>query len=301
MQTGYVFDIQRFSLHDGPGIRTTVFLKGCPLHCRWCHNPEGIDPRPQLRVLHSVCTRCGCCLPACPQGCHALEGEERRFNAEHCTRCGRCIEACPMRALEMVGKLMTSEEVIAVVRRDIPFYQQSGGGMTLSGGEPMAQPRFTHELLRLARTEGISTALETSACAPWPVLEEILDEVDLFLVDLKHTDSAHHRQLTGMPNEEILSNIRRLIVSGQPLTLRIPWVPTENADPTFLDNLLAFLGELPTPPPLQFMLFHRLGIGKWHDLGGISPISKDIPAATEEDVAPWASRLRAAGYEVKVG
>jgi len=298
---GWVFNIQRFSLHDGPGIRTTVFLKGCPLRCQWCHNPEGLTAQPQIRLTANLCTRCGRCVAACEQGGHAVTAEAHLLHLEPCTRCGRCVDACLIGALEMVGKRMTVEDVLAVVRRDIPFYEQSGGGMTLSGGEPLAQFAFSKALLEAARTEGMHTAIETSALTAWEKLAELAPLVDLFLVDLKHTDDACHRQLTGVSNAQILDNIRRMAERDWPMLLRIPWVPTRNAEESFLTGLRAFLTALPHSPTVEFMPYHRLGIGKWSGLGGESTMPAELPAAKAEDIAPWAEALRADGVTVKVG
>lgn len=298
---GWVFNIQRFSLHDGPGIRTTVFLKGCPLRCQWCHNPEGLEALPQIRVTVNLCTRCGRCAAACELGGHEVSADAHLLHLEPCTRCGKCVEACVVGAVEMVGKRMTVEDVLAVVRRDIPFYEQSHGGMTLSGGEPLAQFAFSKELLATAKAEGMHTAIETSALAAWERMEEIAPLVDLFLVDLKHTDDARHRALTGVSNERILANITRMCELRWPLVLRIPWVPTRNAEESFLAGLRAFFTSLPTPPPLEFMPYHRLGLGKWTALGGITTMPEDIPAATADEITPWADALRAEGYEVKIG
>jgi len=298
---GWVFNIQRFSLHDGPGIRTTVFLKGCPLRCKWCHNPEGLEQEPQIRLTLNLCTRCGRCAAACEHGGHDVTAEGHALHIEECIRCGRCAEACYAGALELVGKRMSAEDVLAVVRRDMPFYEQSGGGMTLSGGEPLAQFPFSRALLQAAKAEGMHTAVETTALASWPRLVALAPLLDLWLVDLKHTDPARHRTLTGVPNRRILANIRRMVDAGWPLILRIPWVPQHNAEPGFLDGLLAFLRSLPKPPPVEFMPYHRLGQGKWPALGGESTMPDDIPAAERAEIEPWAEKLREAGVEVKIG
>lgn len=293
-----MFNVQRFSLHDGPGIRTTVFLKGCPLRCQWCHNPEGQEQQPQIRLTMSLCRRCGRCVEVCEQGVHEVTPEAHLLNPPYCVRCGRCVEVCPAGALEMVGRRMSAEEVMSVVRRDIPFYEQSHGGMTLSGGEPMAQHEFSKALLESARADAIHTAVETCAFAPWEELEEIGPLVNLFLVDLKHTDEARHIELTGVSNKGILSNIERMVAAGWPVILRIPWVPTRNAEDGFLEGLQSFLARFPTPPPVEFMLYHRLGVSKWAALGGESAVPEDLLSARAEDASPWVKRLRAAGISV---
>ncbi|HEX2952339.1 MAG TPA: glycyl-radical enzyme activating protein [Armatimonadota bacterium] len=298
--TGIVFNIQRFSLHDGPGIRTTVFLKGCPLRCQWCHNPEGLDPRPQLRVTVTLCVLCGKCVHSCAYAAHEITDNRHVLHLQHCRQCGNCVRVCPAGAIEMVGQLHTVEEVMAVVRRDVPFYQQSGGGMTLSGGEPLAQYEFTKALLTTAHEEGIHTALESTACFSWEKLSPLASVVDLFLIDLKHTDNKRHRELTNISNTVILENIRRMVTAGLPVNLRIPWIPTRNAEPEFLEGLVAFLTSLPSIPPVTFLPYHRLGISKWAAIDGESPMPEEIPAAKAEDIAPWVVRLQQAGIDAMI-
>jgi pyruvate formate lyase activating enzyme len=298
---GWVFNIQRFSLHDGPGIRTTVFLKGCPLACVWCHNPEGMHTTPQIRLTHNLCVRCGRCVSVCEPGGHGVDAEGHTLHLDACTRCGACVSACPAGALEMVGKQMSVDDVLAVVRRDIPFYETSGGGMTISGGEPLAQFDFTRALLEAAKGEGLHTAVESALLAPWERLATLAPLLDAWLVDLKHTDDDRHRTLTGVPNAAILDNIRRMVDAGWPVTVRIPWVPTLNAEPLFLDGLARYLAEFTAPPPVEFMPYHRLGLSKWSALGGTSNIDAEIPAAERAEIEPWAARLRDQGVTVKIG
>ncbi len=235
----------------------------------------------------------------CLHDAHLVTSAEHRFYPDRCIRCGRCIDACPVLALEWVGKQMDVEAVMAVVRRDQPFYQTSGGGMTLSGGEPLVQPHFALALLQSARTEGISTAIETTARASWDILTSIQPYVDLFLVDLKHTDLVRHRELTGIDNVLILDNITHMIEEGWPVILRIPWVPSQNAEQGFLDGLITFLSAFATLPKVIFLLYHRLDRSKWQGLGGDSPMP-DVAAALEEEVAPWISRLAEIGVDATV-
>jgi len=293
-----VLDIQRFSLHDGPGIRTTVFLKGCPLRCDWCCNPEGLEPRPQIRLKAEFCSLCGQCARVCEQAVHEVKGEQHLLRPATCVLCGRCIEACPIGALDTVGREMTVEEVLAVVRRDEVFYRYSGGGMTLSGGEPLMQLDFARDLLEQAKSEGIHTAVETAAFCPWENLQALAPLVDLFFVDLKHTDDARHRALTGVSNEGILSNIRRMTEARMPMVLRVPWIRTRNIEESFLDGLASFLASIPEPPPVELMLYRRLGLSKWKALGAISPMPGDVPAATAKDAVSWMERLSALGISV---
>ncbi len=303
---GWVFNIQRFSIHDGPGIRTTVFMKGCPLRCRWCHNPEGLERRPQIRLAPTLCSRCGRCVEVCEHGGHIVTPEAHALRPDECVACGECADVCPNGALELVGKRMTVEEVMAVVRRDVPFYEQSNGGMTLSGGEPLAQPDFTAALLLAARAEGIHNVVETCSYARWERIEAILDLVDHWLLDVKHMDPDRHRDLTGVSNEAILANIRRLAEVARGMTIRVPWVPQRNAEPEFLEALIPFvqsLGELRTgksPVSVEIMPYHRLGLGKWESLGHPATMPADVPAASLDDVQPWLDRLRENGIEAGV-
>ncbi len=300
---GWVFNIQRFSIHDGPGIRTTVFMKGCPLRCQWCHNPEGLERRAQIRLAPTLCSRCGRCAEVCEHGGHAVTAEAHTLLPDNCAACGECVDACPNGALELVGKRMTVEQVLAVVRRDVPFYEQSHGGMTLSGGEPLAQPDFTMALLSAARAEGIHNVIETCAYTRWERIEAILGLVDHWLVDVKHMDDERHRALTGVSNAQILSNIRRLASFAPGMTIRVPWVPERNAEPEFLEALIPFVRSLSDARPdrepitVEIMPYHRLGLGKWESLGKPATMPADLPAAALDDVQPWLDRLREAGIE----
>jgi pyruvate formate lyase activating enzyme len=208
------------------------------------------------------------------------------------------VEACVVGALEMVGEQMTVEQVLSVVRRDNPFYEQSGGGMTLSGGEPLMQFAYSKALLQAAKAEGMHTAIQTSASAPWERLEALLSLTDYWMVDLKHTNNARHKELTGVPNRRILNNLRRLCESGSDLLLRVPWIPGYNVEEGFLQGLVRFLTSMPKPPPVEFMLYHRLGLSKTTALGKDNTFPEQLPAATAEDVAPWIERLRSEGLRV---
>jgi len=291
--TGMVFDIQRFSLHDGPGIRTTVFLKGCPLRCMWCHNPESGAARPQLAYYASRCIHCGSCLKACPYG--AITLDEARVLRDRCQSCGRCARVCPAEALEMVGKRQTVEEVLAVVLRDEPFYRTSGGGITLSGGEPLFQPEFSVALLMAAKESGLHTAIETCALAPWPKLEAMLPLTDLFMVDIKAVSPAKHRKLCRADNALILENVRRLSEAGVNLLLRAPIVPGLNDSAQDIRKLGEFVASLPGPPPLELMPYHGIGSGKYTALGMDYPL-RDVKAP--ENLDAIRERLESLGARV---
>ena len=260
---GLVFDIQRFSVHDGPGIRTLVFLKGCPLRCWWCDNPEGQEASPELAFRRSLCIGCGECVPACPRQALRLEGTSLEIDASLCDLCGECVQACGPEALSIVGRWMTLEQVLSEVERDLVFYDTSQGGLTVSGGEPLHQPNFVQALFEAAKARGISTALETSGYAPWPSLERIARWTDLVLYDIKHTDPLTHRRLTGESNSLVLENVRRLATLGARVVVRYPVVPGLTDDPDDADALFRLVGALPGVEEVQLLPYHRLGESKY--------------------------------------
>jgi pyruvate formate lyase activating enzyme len=220
-----VFNVQRFSTEDGPGIRTTVFLKGCPLTCLWCHNPEGISPRPQLLWFETRCIGARDCLKACPEEALELTPQGLKIDRDRCTACGMCEEACPAAALEVVGKEWSLEDLLVEVKKDESFYRTSGGGITLGGGEPMSQAGFVVPFLARCKAEHLHTALDTSGIAAWSLYEKVLPHVDLLLLDLKQMDPEAHEKMTGVNLEPVLENARRLGKSGLPVWVRTPIIP----------------------------------------------------------------------------
>ena len=263
-----VFDIQKFSIHDGPGIRTTVFLKGCPLRCVWCHNPESWRPEPELLFTAAKCTGCRRCAEVCPAGVHAFTADGRHeLDRAACVRCGKCVEQCPAEALELCGRSLTVEEVMAEVRKDRVFYENSGGGMTLSGGEPMMRPEFTFALLNAAKKEGIHTALESCGFAPREEFERILPVTDLFLFDIKTMDEAKHLRLTGRDNRLILSNLEFLSGAGAEIVLRCPLIPGLNDTPSELAKIGELAERLSGVTGIDVEPYHPLGVSKAERLG----------------------------------
>jgi pyruvate formate lyase activating enzyme len=245
---GLIFDIKRFAIHDGPGIRTTVFLKGCPLRCWWCHNPEGIRPVSEPMYFEYKCIECRTCAGVCPAGAIALENGTHYLEREKCTGCGVCSEACPTGALRLAGRVITVEGLLQELEKDVLFYDNSGGGVTFSGGEPLMQHRFLMEALRECKKRDLSTALDTSGYAAGDVFAAVLDYVDIFLFDLKLADDGEHRKYTGVSNAPIKNNLRLLAEAGRgsDVILRLPVVPgvtdTEQNIAGLLDIVLPLKG-----------------------------------------------------------
>ncbi len=297
--TGFVFDIQRFSIHDGPGIRTTVFLKGCPLQCVWCHNPESWSREPQVMFFADKCIGCGACLRACPvEGAVIPEGE-RRIDRCLCTGCGACADACPAAALTTCGREMTVAEVIAEVEKDRPFYETSEGGMTVSGGEPLMQPEFTVALLEAARDAGLHTALDTSGYGERDALAAAARAADLILFDLKLMDAARHMEAARVDNADIHRNLRLLADLGVDVVVRVPLAPGYTDDPENVTAIARFAAGLPNVRRVDLMRFNRLGESKWRRLGREYPL-EGIEAQDDETMDCLVSLVEAEGLACAV-
>lgn len=297
-QSALVFDIQRFSLHDGPGIRTLVFFKGCPLRCKWCQNPEGLFPYPEIAFYGQFCIGCRQCQEVCPEGAITFEGEERIIR-DRCTRCGACAEVCYAEALRVAGKRYTPQELLEEALKDEPFYRTSGGGVTVSGGEPTMQPDMLQAFLRLCKEHGLHTAIETCGHTTWETLERMLPHLDLVLYDVKAVDGQLHEELTGQDNARILGNLRHLVDHGIETVPRIPLIPTMNATDENLSETAAFLSDLGFTE-VHLMPYHRLGESKLPRIASpLPPLS--LTQLTEEEKERAASHFAHRGMTVVMG
>lgn len=288
--TGRIVDIKRFAVHDGPGIRTTVFLKGCALRCAWCHNPESIFARPQLGFIAEKCIGCGECKKVCPTG----------RDPEKCVLCGKCAEACLGQAIQFYGRTETAEEVMKTVLEDKIFYETSGGGLTVSGGEPLLQPEFCAELLKMAKDAGISAAVDTCGCVDFSAFRAVLPYTDIFLYDLKHTDSAEHKKYTGRGNELILENLRALDAAGKKIEIRIPLIPGINDGEANLNASGELLSGLANLTLVRVLPYHDYARSKYRSLG----MTDTMPHVTPPDDAALKRAvdiLRAHGVNAKSG
>ena len=285
--TGLVSSIQRYCIHDGPGIRTIVFLKGCPLRCLWCSNPENQEAYPEIAFVRERCLGCGTCTASCPSGAMSVRGPGPQIDRQLCRGCGSCADACPSGALRLIGKRMTPKEVMAEVRKDEVFFRTSGGGVTVSGGEPLAQPHFVAGLFRRCKEMGLHTAVETSGYAGWNAIEQLLQWVDLFLYDLKVMNPEKHKAYTGVDNRIILENLSRLSVArkGRGVVVRIPLVPTVNLSREELETLARFVAvhDIGT---VHLLPYHAYGSGKYAQLGRSYRMSA-VGEPSEDEVA-WA-------------
>lgn len=266
---GNIFNIQRFSISDGPGIRTTVFMKGCNLRCRWCHNPESYRMEPQWMFFGEQCTACRTCEAVCPQH---IPMEERRAAAgeaysgvglpEGCLRCGRCTDSCLQNAIRIIGEGKSTEDVLNIALRDRTYYENSGGGVTVSGGEPLLQAAFVAELFAALKSHGIHTALDTAGNVPFEYFEQVLPYVDLVLLDLKCMDDARHKLYTGVSNRQILANAERLMEIGQEMHIRVPLIAGVNDSVENMEQMCRFLDGAPCVKAIKLLPYHDLGVAK---------------------------------------
>lgn len=280
---GVIFDIQRLSIHDGPGLRTTVFMKGCPLHCKWCHNPEGISFKKQLQYNKELCINCELCKQVCKYDVHQFLNNNHTVKFKNCILCGNCIEQCPSQALKFFGRNYNVSQVIDILKRDIPFFG-SDGGVTFSGGEATSQVDFLTELLKASTDLGISTAVDTCGYAPWPIFEKIIPYTDYFLYDIKAIDTKLHKTATGVDNDLILNNLKKLSNLNQKIYIRIPLIYEYNSNIEEIEKMANYIENL-NVIAVTLMPYHVIGNSK-RNLLGIDD-SKVYTAPSQSDLEKY--------------
>lgn len=299
MTTGNIFNIQKYSIHDGPGIRTTIFFKGCPLKCKWCHNPESQSCESEIIFSIDKCIGCNSCIDSCVDKCIRFIDNEVVIDKEKCTLCRNCTNNCPTNAIEMMGKTMTVDEVMKEIEKDMVFYEESGGGVTFSGGEPLLQFEFLKTLLKKCREKGIYTAVDTSGYSSLEKIVEVSQYVQLFLYDIKHIDDEKHINLTGVSNKQILENLSGITKKGSNVWVRVPIIPGINDDD---ENILG-IGSLMNSLNLKdiFILpYHNIAINKYDKLGKTYSLP-NIKTPSDEHMEEIASKLKNFGLNVKIG
>lgn len=299
MKTGTIINIQKYSVHDGPGIRTTVFFKGCPLNCWWCHNPESQNFKHEIMFFKERCKGCGTCVKRCPQECMQLEDKGLVIDQEKCTLCGNCTDFCPNGALEYVGKDVTIMELMKEIKKDEIFYEESGGGVTFSGGEPMCQAEFLKELLKECNTREIHTTIDTSGYTDWENFEKIADLVDLFLYDLKIMNDELHKKYIGVSNKSILENLKKLSSRGANIYVRMPIIKGINDDDEHIDESIKFLSNL-NITQVNLLPFHKMGMDKYKRLEMEYKLS-GMEKPSDEKMMAIQEKFKASGLKVKIG
>lgn len=299
-----IFNVQRYNMYDGPGVRTLVFFKGCPLRCKWCANPEGLEKKYQITYKESSCVHCGACVSVCPVGIHTMgdEGCHQVRRDVDCLGCNKCVDACPGRALSVVGEVKTISELLALIEEDRTFYEVSGGGVTLGGGEVTMQPEAAISLLQACKNVGIHTAIETCGYTKTDIILKIAEFVDLFLFDLKHMNSDRHFELTGVRNEQILTNLRELLHRRYNVQVRMPLLKGINDSEAELKQVIEFLmpyKDAKNFKGIDLLPYHKMGVNKYKQLGKDYPLEGD-PSLSEEDLDRIEGYLKQYEFPVSV-
>lgn len=302
-RNAFIFNVQKYNMYDGPGVRTIVFFKGCPLRCKWCSNPESIRPVYQILYKSNLCVNCGACARVCPAGLHTLNNgvhEVKRNN--DCTGCRRCRAACPQAALEIAGEQKSLSELLEIIREDAMFYEMSGGGVTLGGGECTMQAEAAKNLLMACKQEGIHTAIETCGYTKTDQLLELAEYVDLFLFDIKHMNPERHNELTGVSNDLILHNLTELLKHRHQVTIRMPMLKNMNDSQEEISQVIEFLmpyKDYPNFKGIDLLPYHKLGVNKYNQLGQEYPIEGD-PSLAEAEIDQIEEWIKAYQFPVRV-
>lgn len=295
---GLIFNIQRFSLHDGPGIRTIIFLKGCPLHCKWCSNPESQLDHPGIAYNEEICIHCETCISVCPEFAITKKNNQIIIDRELCQYCGICSEHCPTKAMQLKGEKMSVEQVINIAEKDREFYNTSGGGVTISGGEPLSQPQFLKNLLEECQNSTIHTVIETSGYSSWANMKAIIPYTNIFFYDLKIMDSDKHLQYTGVRNNLVLANLKRLQKETDQIVIRIPVISGINDDNENLALLIDFLKNIRFKR-IELLPYHSYGEKKYKMLGRNYSLEY-LKKPTKKEMSLYSNRLKENGFQVKV-
>jgi len=287
---GNIIKISRFCTDDGPGIRTVVFLKGCPLNCIWCHNPESQRNEPEIMYDSKKCVNCKRCYKVCNKGCHTFDEHTHAFHSEKCCACGECITVCQAKAIEVVGKKVSANEVLEEIEKDSIFYQTSNGGVTISGGEPLYQPEFTRGILKLCKEKGIHTAIETSGFASEQALKKVLKYCDLVLFDIKETNEENHKKFTGVSLAPIIKNLELINEQGIEFVVRLPIIPGLNDRKEHFDKVKSLAKNMQFCKGIEVMPYHSLGMYKY-ELLQREYLCSDISEPDNETFTKWKSFL----------
>lgn len=296
---GLIFNIERFAVHDGPGIRTLIFFKGCPLRCLWCDNPESFCMSKEVAYYQNKCAHCNQCLKICPQNAILQNDTRSQTDRTACDNCMLCTKICPTGARKVIGEFMTIEDILRVVKRDSAFYKKSRGGVTLTGGEPLMQNVFVEQLLKRLRSDGIHSAIETTGYDKWSILKRVIDNVDLLLYDIKHMNPKKHKNYTGVSNTIILENIRKIDHTGIPLIIRVPIIPRYNDSISNIEAVTKLADTLKNCKEIHLLPYHRLGISKYTYLELKYPL-KNLPIPNEKKILEIKKQFEDKGLTVRV-